>query len=85
MERQLGLATLSQLERDILYVAVKLADSKGYVRIPELLDHELVSYASRPTFYRAFSSLQKRNYFTHPDTARRGEYVLHLVGKLAGA
>lgn len=81
MERQLGLETLSPLERDILYVAVKIADHHGYVRISELMAHELIDYASRPTFYRAFSSLQNKNYFTHPDEARRGEYLLHPPAK----
>jgi hypothetical protein len=84
MERQLGLETLSQLERDILYVAVKLADPKGYVIVADLMGHELIAYASRPTFYRAFSLLQRKGYFTHPEEAKRGEYVLRAVGKLAG-
>jgi len=84
MERQLGLETLTQLERDILYVAVKVADHRGLVRITELISHELIDYASRPTFYRAFAALQKKKYFTHPEDSKRGEYVLHTAGKLKG-
>jgi hypothetical protein len=84
MERQLGLQSLSKLEKDILYVAVKLQDDQGMVKINDLMGHELTAYASRPTFYRAFSSLVQKNYFSHPEAAGRGEYRLKTADKVAG-
>lgn len=76
MERSMGLADLSAVERDIYYAASDCATSRAPVKTTALLDHDLVASVSRPTFFRALKSLVGKGYLEHCAQASRGRYIV---------
>ena len=57
MEKNEGLHTLSQTERDILYAATDVAGEDGEFVAHDLARHTLARDISHATYHRAFKSL----------------------------
>ena len=77
MERALGLEQLSPVERDIYYAASELSRQDEQVRTLVLIEHELLSGVSRPTFFRALKSRVNKGYLAQSASANRGRYVVN--------
>ncbi len=76
MEKSLGLQELSEVERDILCAASEIAQTElsDYASTSHLMNHTLVSGVSRPTFFRALSSLVKKGHLSKNEEDSRGYY-----------
>lgn len=79
-ERATGLDQLNPTERDIIYAVADLSQGHGPVRTGSMLEHPLVASVSRPTFFRALTSLTRKAYLAQ---LQRGCYA--LGGQLKGA
>lgn len=74
MERELGLADLSEPSRLLYCAAVDLAERSGSatMRTAELLHHPLMDAVSRPTFFRAMTDLTNRRLLKRSNQHTRG-------------
>lgn len=76
MEKELGLTTLSPVERDLIYVIEELHGSGKEVQTHQILKHDLLSSVSRPTIFRAISSLLERGYISRGESLKKGFYTI---------
>lgn len=78
MERDVGVYELSQHQKDILYAAQLLNESKGDISTKNLQEHSLTKDLSRATFFRNLSTLVELGYLSHCGTNHQG----YRLGKL---
>ncbi len=74
MEKDLGLAELSEAQRDVLYAITLLSSKEGIANIDDIQAHELTQLISRPTLFRALNSLLEKNIIVRVGTERSGKY-----------
>ncbi len=74
MEKDLGIAELSEAQRDVLYAITLLSAREGIANIDEIQGHELTQLISRPTLFRAINSLLEKNIIVRVGTERSGKY-----------
>ena len=74
MEKDLGLNSLSEVERNVLYAIKDLEKENGAAKTRQLLDHEFTSKMSRISVFRSIKALEKQNKIERK-TAKRGEYI----------
>ena len=79
MEKEMGLLDLTPLERDIYYVAMEVADRSGEMSTSDIFNHDLLKNASRPTIFRAISTLMARGILRRRTGSARGVYTLAQV------
>lgn len=81
IENDLGLAELSEREKDVLYAASLVANEYGEVSVSILQTHDLVRPIPRPTVYRAISRLGEKGLLSRVGSASSGRYQLHRGSK----
>lgn len=74
-ELELGLTHLSESEKAVLCALSSISDEHGAAKAVDLLGHQLLANHSRPTIYRALSSLIEREFLSR-DSSRLGMYKL---------
>ncbi|MDA8635020.1 hypothetical protein N9L70_01360 [Rhodobacteraceae bacterium] len=79
MEKNEGLHTLSQTERDILYAATDVAGEDGEFAAHDLAGHTLTRDISHATYHRAFKSLLGKWFMKPACGFKIGNYVLQEV------
>ena len=79
MEKNEGLHTLSQTERDILYAATDVAGEDGEFVAHDLARHTLARDISHATYHRAFKSLLGKGFMKPACGFKIGNYVLQEV------
>ena len=67
MEKDIGLASLSGVEKNVYFAAQDMKSSDGLVRTKNILEHKFTQNMSRPTFFRALKSLGKMGLLFHSD------------------
>ena len=60
MEEDLGLAPLSEFEKNIYLAAQALKSAEDTVKTKQLRSHSFTQSMSRPTFFRALQSLEEK-------------------------
>ncbi len=74
MEKDLGLAELSEAQRDVLYAITLLSAKEGIANIEDIQAHELTQFISRPTLFRALTVLSEKKIIQRIGTERSGKY-----------
>jgi CTP-dependent riboflavin kinase len=75
MEKDFGLNSLSEVERNVLYAIKDLEKQHGAAKTGQLLNHEFTSKMSRISVFRSIKALEKQNKI-EKKTAKRGEYII---------
>ena len=75
METDLGLSSLSEVERNILYAIKDLEKENGSAKTSDLLSHEFTSKMSRISVFRGLKALEKQKIIERK-TSKRGEYIV---------
>ena len=75
METDLGLSSLSEVERNILYAIKDLEKENGSAKTGELLSHEFTSKMSRISVFRGLKALEQQQIIERK-TSKRGEYIV---------
>ena len=75
METDLGLSSLSEVERNILYAIKDLEKENGSAKTGDLLSHEFTSKMSRISVFRGLKALEKQKIIARK-TSKRGEYIV---------
>lgn len=74
MERDLGIADLSEPQKLSYLAAVDLQDSQGLLSSSELRQHPLVKDLPRPTYFRALVALEEAGRLFRPKGVLRGKF-----------
>ena len=75
MEKDLGISSLSEVERNVLYAIKDLEKENGAAKTGQLLNHEFTSKMSRISVFRSIKALEKQNKIKRK-AAKRGEYII---------
>ena len=75
MERDFGLNSLSEVERNVLYAIKDLEKENGAAKTGQLLNHEFTSKMSRISVFRSIKKLEEEKKIKKRG-AKRGVYVL---------
>ena len=75
METDLGLSSLSEVERNILYAIKDLEKENGLAKTSDLLSHEFTSKMSRISVFRGLKALEQQQVIARK-TSKRGEYIV---------
>ena len=75
METDLGLSSLSEVERNILYAIKDLEKENGSAKTGDLLSHEFTSKMSRISVFRGLKALEQLQIIKRK-TSKRGEYIV---------
>ena len=75
MERDFGLNSLSELERNVLYAIKDLEKENGSAKTGHLLNHEFTANMSRISVFRSIKTLEKLKKIKR-HTSKRGEYKI---------
>ena len=75
METDLGLSSLSEVERNILYAVKDLEKENGSAKTGDLLSHEFTSKMSRISVFRGLKALEQQKIIERK-TSKRGEYIV---------
>ena len=75
MEADLGISSLSELERNILYAIKDLEKENGSAKTSDLLGHEFTSKMSRISVFRGLKALEQQKIIARK-TSKRGEYIV---------
>ena len=75
MEKDFGLNSLSEVERNVLYAIKDLEKEKGTAKTGYLLSHEFTANMSRISVFRSIKKLEKIKKIKRK-TSKRGEYVI---------
>ena len=74
MEKDFGLDSLSEVERNVLYAIKDLEKENGAAKTGHLLNHEFTAKMSRVSVFRSIKTLEKLSKIERI-TSKRGEYV----------
>ena len=75
MEKDFGLNSLSEVERNVLYAIQDLEKENGAAKTGHLLDHEFTANMSRVSVFRGIKTLEKLQKIERK-TSKRGEYIV---------
>ena len=73
MEKDFGLNSLSEVERNVLYAIKDLEKENGAAKTGHLLTHEFTANMSRISVFRSIKTLEKLNKIKR-HASKRGEY-----------
>lgn len=76
LEKDLGIADLSEIQQNILYAASLLAVGDKPVETDDIRNHQLLATAARSTFFKALRELVASGYLQHMSGAQRSQYLL---------
>ena len=65
MEQNVGLASLSGVEKNVYLAAQDMKSNNGLVETKQILDHRFTQKMSRPTIFRALKSIEIKGLVTH--------------------
>ena len=74
MEKDFGLNSLSEVERNVLYAIQDLEKENGAAKTGHLLNHEFTANMSRISVFRSIKTLEKLSKIQRR-TSKRGEYI----------
>ena len=74
MEKDFGLNSLSEVERNVLYAVKDLEKENGTAKTGHLLSHEFTASMSRISVFRSIKTLEKLKKIERK-TLKRGEYI----------
>ena len=74
MEKDFGLNSLSEVERNVLYAVKDLEKENGAAKTKHLLDHQFTANMSRISVFRSIKALEKLERIKRA-TSKRGEYI----------
>ena len=75
MEKDFGLNSLSEVERNVLYAIKDLEKENGAAKTGHLLNHEFTANMSRVSVFRSIKTLEKLKKIERK-TSKRGEYII---------
>ena len=75
MEKDFGLNSLSEVERNVLYAIKDLEKENGAAKTRHLLNHEFTANMSRISVFRSIKTLEKLKKIKRR-TSKRGEYKI---------
>ena len=75
MEKDFGLNSLSEVERNVLYAIKDLEKENGAAKTGHLLNHEFTANMSRISVFRSIKKLEKLSKIQRR-TSKRGEYII---------
>jgi len=75
MEKDFGLNSLSEVERNVLYAIKDLEKENGAAKTGHLLNHEFTANMSRISVFRSIKTLEKLKKIERK-TSKRGEYII---------
>ena len=75
MEKDFGLNSLSEVERNVLYAIKDLEKENGAAKTRLLLSHEFTANMSRISVFRSIKTLEKLKKIERR-ASKRGEYVI---------
>ena len=75
MEKDFGLNSLSEVERNVLYAINDLEKENGTAKTGHLLSHEFTASMSRISVFRSIKTLEKLKKIERK-TLKRGEYII---------
>ena len=75
MEKDFGLNSLSEVERNVLYAIKDLEKENGTAKTGHLLCHEFTASMSRISVFRSIKTLEKLKKIERK-TLKRGEYIV---------
>ena len=75
MEKDFGLNSLSEVERNVLYAIKDLEKENGTAKTGYLLSHEFTASMSRISVFRSIKTLEKLKKIERK-TSKRGEYII---------
>ena len=75
MEKDFGLNSLSEVERNVLYAIKDLEKENGAAKTGHLLNHEFTAKMSRISVFRSIKTLEKLKKIERK-TSKRGEYII---------
>ena len=75
MEKDFGLNSLSEVERNVLYAIKALEKENGAANTGYLLSHEFTANMSRISVFRSIKTLEKLKKIERK-TSKRGEYII---------
>ena len=76
MEEDLGLAPLSEFEKNIYLAAQALKLPDNTVNTNQLRGHSFTQSMSRPTFFRTLQSLEEKELIARSDIKKTGLFVV---------
>ena len=74
MEEDVGLTSLSEVEKNVLYAIKDLEKENGFAKTSNLLNHEFTAHMSRISGFRSIKTLEKLSKIKRK-TSKRGEYI----------
>ena len=74
MEEDVGLTSLSEVEKNVLYAIKDLEREKGFAKTASLLSHEFTAHISRISVFRSIKTLEDLSKIKRK-TSKRGEYI----------
>ena len=75
MEKDFGLNSLSEVERNVLYAIKDLEKEHGTAKTGHLLNHDFTANMSRISVFRSIKTLEKLKKIERK-TSKRGEYII---------
>ena len=75
MEKDFGLNSLSEVEKNVLYAIKDLEKENGAAKTRHLLNHEFTENMSRISVFRSIKTLEKLSRIERK-TSKRGEYII---------
>ena len=75
MEKDFGLNSLSEVERNVLYAIKDLEKENGGAKTRHLLNHDFTANMSRISVFRSIKTLEKLKKIKR-HTSKRGEYKI---------
>ena len=75
MEKDFGLNSLSEVERNVLYAINDLEKENGAAKTGHLLNHEFTANMSRISVFRSIKALEQLKKIKRK-TSKRGEYII---------
>ena len=75
MEKDFGLNSLSEVEKNVLYAIKDLEKENGAAKTRLLLNHEFTANMSRISVFRSIKTLERLKKIER-STSKRGEYVI---------
>tara|TARA_B100001057_G_C22484579_1_gene807752 strand:- start:290 stop:574 length:285 start_codon:yes stop_codon:yes gene_type:complete len=75
MEKDFGLNSLSEVERNVLYAIKDLEKENGAAKTRHLLNHEFTANMSRVSVFRSIKTLEQIKKIKRKNS-KRGEYII---------
>ena len=76
MEQNVGLASLSGVEKNVYLAAQDMKSNNGLVETKQILDHRFTQKMSRTTIFRALKSIETKGLVTHSNGKKVGLFLV---------